>query len=169
MDFEKLNEKIRQLTLNQILVFIAAAALVIFILLTIAGFVSGEASLGGVMRKPDPTPEQVLQNNPDSTIYDMIGQIRVPTKTDSTDHHAIIVVSPWLAYDGNDRVFFEELDTKLQSIRASVYEYFASRTESEIKRKGEDAVKAEILEVINEKLILGKVEAVYFRDYDFIK
>lgn len=169
MDFSKINEKVKQMTLNQFLLILAAAVLFIFLLLTIVGFVSGEASLGGGMRKADPTPEQVIQEKPDSTVYDMIGQIRSPTKSDSSGKHAVVVVSPYLQYDGNDKAFYEELDTKLQSIKASIYEYMASRTETEIKRKGELNVKAEILDIINEKLILGKVEAIYFKDYDFIK
>ncbi|MBP5283851.1 MAG: flagellar basal body-associated FliL family protein [Treponema sp.] len=169
MFFVRLNDKVRGLTLNQFLGILAAASAGAFILIALIGLLTGKASFSGEFRKADPLPSAVLEQHPESKVYDMIGQIRSPTKPDSDDNYSVAVISPWLEYDGDDREFYEELDTKLRKIKAIIYDYVSSRTEKELRNRGEINVKSDILDEINASLVLGRVSAIYFRDYEFIK
>ena len=48
-------------------------------------------------------------------------------------------------------------------------DYFARHTQKEILSLGEKKVKEELLFKINEQLVMGKISALYFDDYIFLK
>ena len=48
-------------------------------------------------------------------------------------------------------------------------DYFAGHTQKEILSLGEKKVKEELLFKINEQLVMGKISALYFDDYIFLK
>lgn len=169
MTFEELKEKFDELSWEQLLGIAAGVIFAVFVIITIAGFATGKASFGGNLRKSDPLPQTVLEKNPQSRAFDLIGQIRSPTLRDSRDRHAIVVILPWLEYDGDDKAFYEELDKKLNGIKAVFYEYVSARTEQQLKNRGEEGVKRDLLNLVNEKLVLGKIKGVYFKDYEFVK
>ncbi len=169
MTFDELKEKFDELSWEQLFAIVAGVIFAVFVIITIAGFATGKASFGGNLRKADPTPQAVLKDNPQSRVFDLIGQIRAPTRTDSHDKHAVVVILPWLEYDGEDKVFYEELDKKLNGIKAVFYEYVSGRTEQQLKNRGEAGVKSDLLALVNEKLVLGKIKGIYFKDYEFVK
>lgn len=96
-----------------------------------------------------------------------IGQLRITTKPDNNGRTSVIVATPCLEYS-EDRDFREELDRKTSKIKETIEEYFKSRTLQEIRRKGEDAVNAELLADINSLLVLQKIKRIYFLDYQFL-
>ena len=54
---------------------------------------------------------------------------------------------------------------KTRAIRRVILEWFASRKLEEIVSLGEKQVKAALIEEINNLLVLGSIEYLYFSDY----
>ncbi len=99
-----------------------------------------------------------------------IGQLRIFTKQISEkDEQVVIVVSPWFSYPAEDKALFEELSLKERQIKSIFTNYFSALTFSQIRAKGENLIKEELLQKINENLVMGQIRAVYFNDYIFIE
>ncbi|MBQ6780656.1 MAG: hypothetical protein IJP62_05420 [Treponema sp.] len=156
--------------LNKVLVVTLAGIAVVIILGTAVAIFSKKAVPGAGLRKNDPTPEQTaaIFQKQQKSAFTKIGQLRTSTAPDENDNRSVIVITPWLEYAGNDAAFFEELDTKLRSIRASITNYFNNFTKDQLLFRGESLVKADLLFQINESLVLGKVTAIYFNEYQFL-
>ena len=99
-----------------------------------------------------------------------LGQIRAVTKAEEGEEGGILlVVSPWFSYQSGDTALFEELAQKNRQEKAIILNYFGSYTEKELLAKGERNVKEELLSLINEQLVLGKITNVYFDQYLFFE
>lgn len=107
---------------------------------------------------PIPTP---LQNQ---ETYTLLGTLRTGTKDDPS---IPLVVEPWFYYDSTDISFYQELQQKSRKIRAIITDYFTGYTKAELQQKGEQKVKEEIKSAINQVLVLGALDALYFNDYTF--
>ena len=76
-----------------------------------------------------------------------IGQLRIFTKQISEkDEQVVIVVSPWFSYPAEDKALFEELSLKERQIKSIFTNYFSALTFSEIRAKGENLIKEELLQ-----------------------
>jgi len=149
------------------------AVLVLFLLIaggTVVAFLTKKAEPGKGLRKDDPAPEQIssVLKKKHVSAFTKIGQLRSSTAPDEKDRRCVVVVTPWLEYNGNDESFCEELDVKLRSIRAIVTQYFMDYTVDQLLSRGESRVKADLLSRINDGLVLGKVSAIYFNEYQFL-
>ena len=122
---------------------------------------------GAGLRRIDPNPRSVMQHD-GTAAFTRIGQLRVSTKPADDDSHAIVVVSPWLEYVDSNAEFYEELDRKQRAIRMAISAYFARFTEDELALRGERAVKEDLLALVNGQLVLGKITAIYFNEYQFL-
>ena len=66
-------------------------------------------------------------------------------------------------------LFMKNSATRKKKIMALFLDYFAGHTQKELLSLGEKKVKEELLFKINEQLVMGKISALYFDDYIFLK
>lgn len=111
-------------------------------------------------RPADPIPAP-LQNQ---ETYTLLGTLRTGTKDDPS---IPLVVEPWFYYDSTDISFYQELQQKSRKIRTVVTDYFTGYTKEDLQRMGEQAVKEQLKNAINQVLVLGAIDALYFNDYTF--
>jgi len=153
-------------TLNRILVCIAGGIFLLIAGGTFFVFITQRAAPGKNMRKADPSPAELHTGN----VCNDFGQIRTVTKPEHTTGNGVtLVVSPWIAWTGNDTAFHEELVQKSRKIKSIITAYFTEYTEKELIERGENSVKADLLHKINNELVLGKISAVYFSEYIFLE
>lgn len=150
---------------NKVLLSVAALLFVIIVACTAVALFAKNVVPGAGLRRIDPSPRSVVAG---STAFTLIGQLRTTSRTDDGGEHCIVIVDPWLEYAGGDTDFYEELDRKQRALRAAISAYFTQFTEEELVRRGERAVKDDLLSLINAQLVLGKVSAIYFNEYQFL-
>lgn len=157
-------------TLNKILICILAAITLAIVLVSAVAFASKKAVPGYGLRREDPNPTKITEElkKERKSAYNEIGQIRAASKNDENDNHSVIILTPWLEYPEGDTAFYQEMDTKLRSIKSIFVSYFARYTKAELLSKGENRIKSELLDEINETLALGQAGAIYFNDYLFL-
>lgn len=151
--------------LNKVLLLLASVILIFITAVTAIAVCTKNAHPGAGLRREDPSPRSV---SGEKTAYNNIGQIRVFTKEDENAGKSVIVLVPWLEYDGTDQAFYEELDRKHQSIKLMFTNFFSNHTKSELLGLGEEKIKNELKAQVNETLVLGKISGIYFNDYLFL-
>lgn len=151
---------------NTILTVLASALLVIIVFGTLFALASHHRP-GSGLRHADPAPESVTGTA--NNAFTSIGQLRTSSALDEKNHKVVIVITPWLAYEGNDKAFYEELDSKIRAIRSIITSYFPRFTEKQLYARSEEVIKSELLSAINATLVLGKVSAIYFNEYQFLQ
>lgn len=153
-----------KITFNKILLAVAAG-IVLGVIAATAVFVTKKSVTPGAgLRKIE--NKSLLGKN--SAPFDLFGTLRISTRIDKDEIRHVLVVAPWIEYDKNDTELYEELDRKLSGIKQIFTQYFSSRTKNEILSMTENQIKNEILVQINENLVLGKVEKIYFKDFIFL-
>ncbi|MBO4857407.1 MAG: flagellar basal body-associated FliL family protein [Treponema sp.] len=175
-----------KLSLNKILIIIIITLFVLILGITAGGFISKKAKPGKNLRTADPEPtvkelESLNKRSGDKlAAYTGIGRIRTVTASaDSTGTQTAdkdsgtgvtpIVITPWFSYEESNTELYEELSRKRILITGIITNYFSSRTEKELLSTSEEKIKNELLEEINSQLSLGKINAIYFLDYIFLK
>jgi len=116
-----------------------------------------------VQGKPD---QHNIHINANDQIFSGIGRLRLPV---SGSHAATAILSISFPYVPEDRPFSEELAARIGNFRTIAGEYFLSFELAEIKRKGEEEIKIELLDRFNNILRLGKIEILYFNDFMIIE
>ncbi|MBP5174723.1 MAG: flagellar basal body-associated FliL family protein, partial [Treponema sp.] len=84
-----------------------------------------------------------------------------------SDAGTLLIVSPWFSYPEGDIQLFEEIAQKDRLIKTIISNYFMSYTKSDLISKGEKKIKEELRDQINDQLVLGKINSVYFDQYIF--
>lgn len=158
--------------LNRILEITVVFLLVLIITGTAVAFITKTAKPGDGIRTADPTAETFAaqeKNKGVNAAFNELGKLRLATKSEDGNKDGVtLVVLPWLSYK-EDKEFYEELYKKRQTIKSEFTAYFTSHTKKELDELGEDRVKAELMDNINQKLSLGKITRVYFTDYIFFE
>lgn len=155
--------------LNKILIIIITVLAAIIIMGTAAGFISKKAVPGKNLRSSDPLPSKnqiESLNKHNSAAIDAftgLGKLRV-----GTSDGVPVVITPWLAYPEGDTVFFEELSRKRLVISGVFIKYFQQYSQQQLLEFAEEKIKADLLSLINDQLVLGKISSVYFTDYIFL-
>jgi flagellar basal body-associated protein FliL len=158
--------KTRKITINKILLFVIAGILLFIIAVSAIELCTKNAHPGEGLRKEDPNPSSVEKSK---TAFDAIGQIRTFTREEGdSSEKSVILLTPWFEYDGSDTAFYEELDRKHLSTKSLITNYFSTRTKRELLQKGEEKIKSELKSLINDTLVLGKINNIYFNDYLFL-
>jgi flagellar basal body-associated protein FliL len=103
-----------------------------------------------------PPPLPSVEDN----IFSGIGRVRISTGDNQT-----VIVSIAFPYDRKDIPFAEELVSRITNFRSIAFSFFRSFTSEELRDKGEEAVKAELLHRYNDVLKLGKIPVLYFNDF----
>lgn len=162
------NEK-RVNSLNKILLLIIVLILFVFFSITLIGFLSGNAKFKKNLRKIEPIPENVEVMQKKSVPFAGLGRIRCSTKPENENSINIpVVISPWFNYNSEDLQFYEELSKKSGLLKAVVVSYFSENTKSYFLKIGEKSVKSELIKRMNEKLVLGKIQELFFSEYIFL-
>lgn len=153
-----------KITFNKFLLCVAAGIVLGVIAATAVLVTKKNVTPGAGLRKIE--TESLLEKN--SASFDLIGVLRITVKIGGDQTRHVLVVNPWLEYDKSDEQLYEELDRKLVAIKSAIIQYFSSRTKDEIVAMTENQIKNEILLQINQNLVLGKVEKIYFKDFIFL-
>ncbi|MBQ7881829.1 MAG: hypothetical protein IJ312_03860 [Treponema sp.] len=150
------------MNLNKALFSILIFIFVTIIIGTIYCFIQKKESI----KVPETISPEINQNQ--KSYFTELGQLRLSTKPDKNDKSTIIILTPLIEYDSNNRIFYEELDTKKLQISQIISNYFTSKSINEIKQKNEHAIKSDLLASINSILALGKIEKIFFADFQFL-
>lgn len=153
--------------MNNVLACIAALIVLAIIVVSAIALCAKNAVPGSGLRKIDPTPSVAIAQKQGTAAFTRIGQLRTSTKLDAQEHRTVIIVTPWFEYAADDASLYEELDTKQRSLRSAIAAYFTRFTDADLKKRGETLVKADLLALVNSMLVLGKVQAIYFNEYQF--
>ena len=158
--------------INKILVYIIIALIAVIVFCTVTAFLAKKAQFG-LYRHKDPASVQEISGSKKSELNEFkeFGTLRVLTKSDDPDVSIgeNLVITPWFLYKKGDDAFYEELCHKKKKIMALFLDYFAGHTQKEILSLRKKKVKEELLFKINEQLVMGKISALYFDDYIFLK
>ena len=152
----------------KILSLCVAILLALIVSGTIIAFATGKAKPGSGMRNIDPLPQRIAEKAADIsfTEYERLRTLTKPA--DLNSNGSPVIISPWISYKSGDKSFYEELTQKNRKIQTIITDYFASHTKQELLNLKENTIKAEILQNINKELVLGKIQAIYFKEYIFL-
>jgi flagellar basal body-associated protein FliL len=150
-------------TFQKILIYILIALAVSIVSLTIILAVSGSIDKARTNGMPVPTEDPQLGID-DYAVFDGIGTLRLST---CDEEPVPIVLSVYFYYPTDDSLYYEELSTKTRSLKAIVTNYFAGQTKEQLQKRGESTVKAQLKNLLNKELVLGKIDALYFGEYLF--
>jgi flagellar basal body-associated protein FliL len=101
----------------------------------------------------------------DAAMFTGLGRLRCPTAGPTP---GTVILQAAFPYDPDDRPFSEELASRVRDFRSLSTEYFAAFTPEEIRHKGDDEVKADLLAQYNALLRLGRIGTLYFNEYMLI-
>lgn len=144
--------------LSGILIFLTAAIIV----LTAAFLI---ADMRPPRKKAAQPVIQAVPNAQQTNAYSGFGRLRAVTRPAEPAPSATVVFSPWFSYQNGDSAFYEELTKKSGALKKEMIRYFALHTYAELKALGEERVKAELTAAVNEKLVLDKIDSLYFSEY----
>lgn len=156
-------------SINKILSIILSILFFIFLFMAVTAFISVKTRAKKNLQN-EKTPKEFSESNDDSLkVFAGLGRIRcslMPEK--DTDVRCPVVISPWFNYNKNDIQFYEELSKKAPLFKSLISSYFANGTKAHFQKIGEEQVKKEILSILNEHLVLGKINELFFSEYIFL-
>ena len=155
---------------NKALLIAAASLASLIILGTIAALAAGKRP-GADYRRGDPAAVSEIKGAAaGQKEFKEFGTLRIRLLPDenSKEPAAVLVVTPWFAYDAGDSAFYEELTAKKRLFASYIMEWFSTKTKSALLSAGEKEAKRALLERMNGQLSLGKISALYFDDYIFL-
>ena len=154
--------------INRILIYVLIGIGGIIFFFTVLGFISGKASCHHI-RHSDPAGISEI-NGAGENLAEIkdLGTVRAVTKAEGDVSTGVsLAVAPWFAYEKTDSAFKEELAYKKQGLKSIFIQYFAGHTQKELFSIGEKQVKEDLLQLVNNSLEMGKIEAIYFDEYIF--
>ena len=158
--------------IEKILTLILITVIITIALVTLIVFTTSKDSIGLSYRKSDPSPQKVIRSAPKENLnaYTEIGEIRTVTKPEENmSRGSTVLLKPWFSYEGEDKSLYEELVQKNRLFTSMIAEYFTKYTRQDLKDKGEDNIKSEIKNLINDQLVLGRIREVFFEQYIYFE
>lgn len=159
--------------LDRILAYIIVFLAVLIVLGTVLSFATKRAGFGKNLRNQDPSPENISainkRNGEKDAAFNELGRLRIVTASPSENQAgSTLVVHPWISYP-EDSQFYEELYKKRSVIKSEITSYFSTKTKEQLTRTGEDEIKNQLCDRINQNLSLGKISGLYFTEYIFFE
>ena len=111
-------------------------------------------------------PQVGAQASDAEGVFTGIGRLRIPA---AGQPPATVVLSISFPYSTGDRLFAEELASRISDFRTIAIDYFSSMPVERITGMDEEAAKADILRQYNALLRLGRIETLYFSDLMIIE
>lgn len=156
-------------SINKILSIILLALFALLLFMTITAFISVKTKSKKNLQNSKPSFEVSESKDDTLKVFAGLGRIRCSLKPEGdTDVRCPVVISPWFNYDKNDIQFYEELSKKAPLFKSLISLYFANGTKTHFQKIGEEQVKKEILSILNEHLVLGKIDELFFSEYIFL-
>lgn len=156
-------------SINKILSIILLALFALLLFMTITAFISVKTKSKKNLQNSKSSFEVSESKNDTLKVFAGLGRIRCSLKPEGdTDVRCPVIISPWFNYDKNDIQFYEELSKKAPLFKSLISSYFANGTKTHFQKIGEEQVKKEILSILNEHLVLGKIDELFFSEYIFL-
>lgn len=156
-------------SINKILSIILLALFALLLFMTITAFISVKIKSKKNLQNSKSSFEVSESKDDTLKVFAGLGRIRCSLKPEGdTDIRCPVVISPWFNYDKNDIQFYEELSKKAPLFKSLISSYFANGTKTHFQKIGEEQVKKEILSILNEHLVLGKIDELFFSEYIFL-
>ena len=156
-------------SINKILSIILLALFAVLIFMTISAFISVKIKSKKNLQNSKSSFEVSESKDDTLKVFAGLGRIRCSLKPEGdTDVRCPVVISPWFNYDKNDIQFYEELSKKAPLFKSLISSYFTNGTKTHFQEIGEEQVKKEILSILNEHLVLGKIDELFFSEYIFL-
>lgn len=155
---------------NTILTAIVVALCALIFISSVIAIIAGKRP-GMNLRRSDPASvEQIKGADDNLSAFKEFTTLRIITmpNEDSQGNASILVITPWLSYEGSDSAFYEELVSRKRLFTSFFVEYFSSRSKNALLSIGEKNIKRELLDKFNSELRLGQLSAIYFDDYIFL-
>lgn len=155
---------------NTILTAIVIALCALIFISSVIAIIAGKRP-GMNLRRSDPASvEQIKGADDNLSAFKEFTTLRIITmpNEDSQGNASILVMTPWLSYEGGDSAFYEELVSRKRLFTSFFVEYFSSRSKNALLSIGEKNIKQELLDKFNSELRLGQLSAIYFDDYIFL-
>jgi flagellar basal body-associated protein FliL len=99
----------------------------------------------------------------ESGVYDGIGRVRA-----ATADGAVAIVHVAFPYDAQDRQFREELVDKRIDLKATVKNFMSERSTADLHPSNENSIKAALRDTMNSMLVFGRIEDLYFAEFEVI-
>lgn len=156
-------------SINKILSIILLALFALLLFMTITAFISVKIKSKKNLQNSKSSFEVSESKDDTLKVFAGLGRIRCSLKPEGdTDIRCPVIISPWFNYDKNDIQFYEELSKKAPLFKSLISSYFANGTKTHFQKIGEEQVKKEILSILNEHLVLGKIDELFFSEYIFL-
>ena len=156
-------------SINKILSIILLALFALLLFMTITAFISVKIKSKKNLQNSKSSFEVSKSKDDTLKVFAGLGRIRCSLKPEGdTDVRCPVVISPWFNYDKNDIQFYEELSKKAPLFKSLISSYFTNGTKTHFQEIGEEQVKKEILSILNEHLVLGKIDELFFSEYIFL-
>ena len=156
-------------SINKMLSIILLALFAVILFMTITAFISVKTKSKKNLQNSKSSFEVSESKDDTLKVFAGLGRIRCSLKPEGdTDVRCPVVISPWFNYDKNDIQFYEELSKKAPLFKSLISSYFANGTKTHFQKIGEEQVKKEILSILNEHLVLGKIDELFFSEYIFL-
>ena len=156
-------------SINKILSIILLALFAVLLFMTITAFISVKIKSKKNLQNSKSSFEVSESKDATLKVFAGLGRIRCSLKPEGdTDVRCPVVISPWFNYDKNDIQFYEELSKKAPLFKSLISSYFTNGTKTHFQEIGEEQVKKEILSILNEHLVLGKIDELFFSEYIFL-
>jgi flagellar basal body-associated protein FliL len=98
-----------------------------------------------------------------SGVYDGIGRVRA-----ATADGAVVIIHVAFPYDSQDRQFREELSARRIDLKTSVKDFMSERVAADFHPSNENTVKAALRDTMNGMLVFGRIEELYFAEFEVI-
>jgi flagellar basal body-associated protein FliL len=141
------------------------ALALVLVLVIAAGTVYALVLRPATAPAPRPAAGPALPTPADAAVFTGLGRLRCPT---SGSNPGTVILQAAFPYDPEDRPFSEELASRVRDFRSLTLAYFGALSAEELRGKGEDDVKAELLVRFNALLRLGRIRTLYFNEYMLI-
>lgn len=155
---------------NTILTAIVVALCALIFISSVIAIIAGKRPGMNLWRSDPASVEQIKGADDNLSAFKEFTTLRIITmpNEDSQGNASILVVTPWLSYEGSDSAFYEELVSRKRLFTSFFVEYFSSRSKNALLSIGEKNIKRELLDKFNSELRLGQLSAIYFDDYIFL-
>ena len=149
------------MNINKFLAFLAGLIFVFIVAISAIYVVKN----GGTPAMRKISPEQRDNERPE---YISLGKLRSSTKEDENGEKSVIVFTASISYDDTDIELYEDLKTNQYKITPIITGYFKTLTKAEILEKGEMRIKAEIKQKIDMTLVHGKINGIFFEEFQYL-
>ncbi|MBE6349383.1 MAG: hypothetical protein E7062_01325 [Spirochaetaceae bacterium] len=146
-------------TIQKVLSVLMVSIIFIILLVTFFVYFSPANSIGKNLRKADPSTQELKKDNIHTLFFERLRSATQDEKPFS------VIISPYLAYTKTDSAFEEELNKKKRHLQTLIVQFFQTKSYKELKNLSELTIKSILKEKINEQLIMGTIDDVYFDEY----